>query len=400
MDRLDPYLRLHHIPVFVRDHDRSLRFFVDQLGFSLVIDYRFGEGGRFILVAPPDGTALLALIVPMPESEESKLIGSSRWVVFVTEDVTAQFQVWLDRGVHFRYAPRSETRGGTFASFEDVDGNEFVLAGWDDITRSIEMRRRAAAEQQESERRAAREREIAAEVQAKLLPQAAPPLETLEYAGLCIQAREVGGDYYDFLNLGPARLGLVIGDIAGKGIAAALLMANLQANLRSQSAFSSDEPWRLLQSVNRLFYENTTDSAYATLFFLEYDDRTRRFRYANCGHVTALLLRRDGTLQRLESTATVLGLFEEWDCPIEQQSLSPGDLLLLYTDGITESFNAAGEEFGESRLIECLQRHRGLTPSDLLAEIAAEVRRFSPHEQHDDLTLLVAKGRAGDNGIA
>jgi serine phosphatase RsbU (regulator of sigma subunit) len=123
-------------------------------------------------------------------------------------------------------------------------------------------------------------------------------------------------------------------------------------------------------------------------------------RYANCGHVTALLLRRDGTLQRLESTSTVLGLFEEWDCPIEEQSLAPGDLLLLYTDGITQSFDADGEEFGELRLIECLRRHRALAPPALLAEIVAEVRQFSPHEQHDDLTLLIAKGRAGDGELA
>src|SRR5206468_12741216 len=104
-------------------------------------------------------------------------------------------------------------------------------------------------------------------VQARLFPQTLPPLRTLDYAGICLQAREVGGDYYDFLNLGGERLGLVVGDISGKGIAAALLIANLQANLRSQCAIALDQPQRLLRSVNQLFYENTTDSAYATLFF-------------------------------------------------------------------------------------------------------------------------------------
>src|SRR5207253_4018814 len=150
--------------------------------------------------------------------------------------------------------------------------------------------------------------------QARLFPQPLPPLRTLDYAGVCLQAREVGGDYYDFLDLGRQRFGLVIGDISGKGIAAALLMAHLQANLRSQSAIAWDQPQRLLRSVNQLFYENSTDNAYATLFFGEYDDKARRLRYANCGHLSALLLRSDDTLERLDSTGTVLGLFSEWDC--------------------------------------------------------------------------------------
>src|SRR5258708_31963524 len=132
-------------------------------------------------------------------------------------------------------------------------------------------------------------------------------------------ARQVGGDYYDFLNLGGERIGLVLGDISGKGIAAALLMANLQANLRSQCAIALDEPERLLRSVNRLFYENTADSSYATLFFAEYDDARQVVRYANCGHLAALLFRHDGGMERLDSTGTVLGLFKEWDCSIKER---------------------------------------------------------------------------------
>jgi serine phosphatase RsbU (regulator of sigma subunit) len=183
----------------------------------------------------------------------------------------------------------------------------------------------------------------------------------------------------------------VIGDISGKGIAAALMMANLQANLRSQCAIAVDHPQRLLRSVNQLFYENTNDSAYATFFFAEYDDRTRRLRYANCGHLCALLLRSDNTLERLDSTGAVLGLFKEWYCSIGESQLRPGDTLALYTDGVTESFNDAGEEFGEDRLIVALRRHRGLTSQALLEAIVDEVRQFSPQEQHDDITLIVAK---------
>ena len=125
------------------------------------------------------------------------------------------------------------------------------------MTQALEAQRRAAAEKLESERRTAHELEIAKRVQARLFPQTFPSMRTLDYAGVCIQAHQVGGDYYDFLNLGQERLGLVLGDISGKGIAGALLMSNLQANLRGQCAIAWHEPQRMLRSVNELFYDNT-----------------------------------------------------------------------------------------------------------------------------------------------
>jgi len=389
----ETYLRLHHIPVFVRDQDRSLRFYLDQLGFRLILDYNYGERGRFVLVAPPNGATLLALIAPKPDSADYKFIGRSGQAVFVAEDVASKFQAWRKRGVRFHHPPQTGTWGGIFTTFEDVDGNSFVLAGWDDMTRQIEARRQAMAKKAESERRATQELAIAKQVQARLFPQTAPPLRTLEYAGVCVQAREVGGDYYDFLNLAPQRLGLVIGDIAGKGIAAALLMANLQANLRSQCAMASDQPERFLRSVNQLFYDNSTESAYATLFFAEYDDTQRRLKYANCGHLAPLLIRRDGAVERLGSTATVVGIFKEWECSVTECQLFSGDTLVLYTDGVTESFNQAWEEFGERRLIESLKTYRELSPQAVIAAIVNRVKQFSPHEQHDDITLIVCKCR-------
>jgi serine phosphatase RsbU (regulator of sigma subunit) len=220
-----------------------------------------------------------------------------------------------------------------------------------------------------------------------------PAAKSLEYAGVCSQARHVGGDYYDFLDLGRGRLGLVIGDIAGKGMAAALLMANLQANFRSQCAIAADEPRRFLRSVNQLFCENTADGDYATFLYAEYDDETRKLRYANCGHLPALLLRGDGRIEKLEATATVLGLFADWDCEIEERRLTPGDMLVLYTDGVTESFNEAREEFGEQRLRESLQEHRGLSPEECIHSVVEEVKRHNPHEPQDDITLIVAKCR-------
>ena len=410
----NPYLSMHAVNVFVRDQERSLRFYLDQLGFNLAFDAQL-QTGRWVAVAPPDGTAVLTLVAPKPDSPQYKLIGRSTQIVFVTEDVIAKFHEWRLRGVRFNHTPRlrrvkyepqasgsqeeAPVWGGVFTRFKDIDGNSFALAGLDQVSREVEAQRRVMAEKLESERRAAQELEIAKQVQARLFPQTLPPLKTLEYGGVCIQARQVGGDYYDFLHLGNNRLGLVIGDIAGKGIAAALLMANLQANLRSQCTIALDQPQRLLRSVNQLFYENTADSAYATLFFAEYDDEGGRLRYANCGHLCALLLRRDDTMERLDSTGTVLGLFKEWDCSIGECLLCCGDTLALYTDGITESCNDAGEEFGEQRLAESLRRHREQSSSAQVASIVDEVQQFSPHEQHDDITLIVAKRRESEAGI-
>jgi serine phosphatase RsbU (regulator of sigma subunit)/catechol 2,3-dioxygenase-like lactoylglutathione lyase family enzyme len=410
------HLRLHCVNVYVRDQDRSLRFYLDQLGFHLAFDARLQSGDRWVAVAPPDGSAILSLVVPKPKSQEYKLIGRSTQVVFVTEDVAAKFREWSRSGVRFQYTPRlrrimydpqaqvqpsvtpsmllgKETPiwGGVFTRFRDVDGNSFGLVSFDEVTHAVEEHRRSIAQKQEAERRATQEIEIAKQVQARLFPQTQPPLKTLEYAGICIQARKVGGDYYDFLNLGSERIGFVVGDISGKGIAAALLMANLQANLRSQCAIALDQPQRFLRSVNELFCENTPDGSFATLLFAEYDDTSSRLRYANCGHLPALLLHSDSSLERLEATATVMGIFKDWDCTIGECQLHPGDTLAIYTDGITETYDSSDEQFGEQRLIEALQRHSQVSSQAALASIVDEVRRFSPYEQHDDITLIIAK---------
>jgi serine phosphatase RsbU (regulator of sigma subunit)/catechol 2,3-dioxygenase-like lactoylglutathione lyase family enzyme len=423
LDGPSPYLRLQSVTIFVRDIDRSLPFYLDQLGFQLVFDGRSNAGNRWVSVAPPDGTANLTLVAPEPASPQHKLIGRRTQVTFVTEDVAAKFREWLARGVRFEFTPRlrrlrnalqhrathssvspmpGEARspsleivppvwGGVFTRFDDPDGNSFSLVSFDEVTHAVEAQRRAMLEKLELERRATQELEIAKQVQARLFPQTLPPLKTLEYAGICHQARQVGGDYYDFLDLGNQRVAFVIGDISGKGIAAALLMANLQANLRSQCAIAFDQPQLLLRAVNRLFCENTIDSAFATLFFGEYDDSSHRLRYVNCGHLPALLLRTDQSVERLCATATILGIFKTWDCEIGEARLTPGDAFALYTDGITESFNHDDEQFGEARLLAALGRHRGLCCEAMLTAVVDEVRQFTPHEQSDDITLIIAK---------
>ena len=391
LDRKGQFLRLQFVNVFVRDQERSLRFFVDQLGFELEMDVRFTSGNRWIQVSPPDGTASLALMLPRPGTEDENFVGRSGGVSFVTEDVFGKYKEWSERGVKFAIPPQTPAWGGVFCRFEDPDGNPFMLVGFDEMTQAIEARRRAVAEYEEGKRRARQELEIAKQVQARLFPQRLPPIPTLDYAGVCLQARSVGGDYYDFLDLGNERVALVIGDIAGKGIAAALLMANLQANLRSQCVNAVEHPERVLNLVNRLLFESTVAGAYATLLFAEFDHRTGCMRFANCGHVPALVVRRDGSIERLDSTCTVLGMFEDWQCAMAETQINSGDMLALYTDGVTESFDEAQEEFGEDRLIEALKRHRELSAQDLAAAVVDEVAHFSGKEQFDDITLIIAK---------
>ena len=409
------YLRLHSVDVFVRDHERSLRFYVDQLGFELAFDALLQSGQRCIGVAPPEGSAVLTLLVPKPDSPEYKLIGRATRVMFVTEDIAKTFGEWSARGVQFRHTPRlrrvkyeraslslhsdpavahgeqSPVWGQVFTRFEDIDGNVFSLVSFDEVSKAVEAQRRAAAQKAEADRRNAHELDIARRVQSRLFPQSLPHSDTLVYAGRCVQARHVGGDYFDFLALGEGRVAFVVSDIAGKGMAAALLMANLQGNLRSQFLTAVEDPRRFLCSVNQLFYENTTPSAYATMFFADYSEVDRRLRYVNCGHLSALLLHEDGRADWLPSTCTVLGLFPAWECSVAECTLSDGDVLVIYTDGITEAFNDAGEEFGEARVLSSVEAHRHLAPQQIIDSILADVRSFSPQEQQDDMTLLVAK---------
>src|SRR5262249_30464449 len=401
---LQPFLRLNFVTLWVRDQERSRQFFLEKLFFETIVDVQTPEVGLWIVVAPTalgwlpgtegEGLPGIALVVPPEGSAEHQRIGQNTGFSFLTEDVRGLFEEWSRRGVRFTLPPMEPARGSgqaRYAVFEDVDGNSFSLIEFDEATRTLEAARRAQAARLEAERQAAHDLAIAKQVQSRLFPQRQPLIQTLVYAGICRPARTVGGDYYDFLDLGNRRLGLVVADIAGKGIGAALLMANLQAALRSQCATAWEQPERFLRSVNQLLYENTAGGGYATPFFAEYDDATRKLRYSNCGHSAALLLRGGDGLERLGATCTVVGLFEKWDCAMEEREVAPGDAILLYTDGVTEALNGDGEEFGEERLLEATRQHRELSPPELLAAVADQARRFSPHEQADDITLIVAK---------
>jgi serine phosphatase RsbU (regulator of sigma subunit)/catechol 2,3-dioxygenase-like lactoylglutathione lyase family enzyme len=401
-ERQDLYVRLGAVTVFVRDQQRSLQFYLHHLGFELALDVRSPSGERLLAVSPPDGTAIVSLVAPPPDSDECALIGQPTQIAFFTEKIAAKYEEWYKRGVVFTQPPARESNGAISAAFADPDGNSFLLVEDESTLEEIAEQRRQHLETIESEQMAALELENAREVQARLFPQTQPQLSTLEYCGMCQPARTVGGDYYDFLTLGRERFGLVIGDISGKGTGAALLMANLQAHLRNlcstyssrpYTPFAIEQPQRLLQAVNRLFCENTASRAFATLLFVEYDDTTRRLRYANCGHLPALLFRSGEAVETLDSTSTVVGLFNSWECSVGENELRAGDTLVFYTDGVTESFNQCDEQFGEERLIEFVRRHRDLNSPALLRSLVDEVQRFSAAKQHDDLTIIAAKCR-------
>lgn len=233
---------------------------------------------------------------------------------------------------------------------------------------------------------------VAQAVQRKLFPREKPPLRTLEYCGKCIQAQTVGGDYYDFLDMGSGRVGLVIADVAGKGVAAALLMANLQGSIHNRPDISIADLPTLLSSLNLHLYKHTEPDRYASLFFGCYNDYSRTLAYVNCGHSPALLVRPQGEMTRLDATATVLGLFPRWECSVRQVLLRPGDVLSIFTDGLTETTAPGGDEFGEACLMQLLQRCAARSSQEILDDIEQALQNFRQSEHvQDDLTLLIAR---------
>jgi sigma-B regulation protein RsbU (phosphoserine phosphatase) len=232
---------------------------------------------------------------------------------------------------------------------------------------------------------------IARNVQQKLFPQKKKALQTLQYTGQCFPAREVGGDYYDFLDLDRHRAGFVLADVSGKGVAAALMMANLQALIRSQSELALESPTALLESVNQLFFDATAPEHYATLFFGQYDDRTRTMSYINCGHHAPILVRQSGSIEYLVATSTVLGLFRNWKCASDSVELAPGDTLVLYSDGVVEAGLETGEEFGKDRLAATIQATRYQKIETTMNRIIEAVRHYSPEEQADDVTVVAMR---------
>lgn len=234
--------------------------------------------------------------------------------------------------------------------------------------------------------------EIAREVQTRLLRAEAPRLRTLECRALTVPAHAVGGDYFDLLQPAEDRFVLAVGDVSGKGLSAALVMAAVHASIRVLYDSGSAGLLQTLRSVNRVLDSCTETRHYATLFLAEYDDRSRTLRWVNAGHPAPLVLRRSGDIDRLSPTARALGLFPSWDGETGETLLDRGDVLLAVSDGAVEAEDARGVAFGEDRLLASLGTYAELPLPGLLRGIVADVTSFRGGRPADDLTVVAARG--------
>jgi len=242
----------------------------------------------------------------------------------------------------------------------------------------------AAREQQ-------REMEIAKNIQLSLLPTSVPQIPGVRLGGICVPAKDVGGDYYDFLLQPDGGLGLVVADVSGHNVGAALLMAETRTMIRARCN-PTGTPRDLVAELNRFFYEDLSRAElFVTMFYLQFDPQSGRATYANAGHSPPLLWQKaSGHCQRLDVEGLILGVRREF--PYEQASidLMPGDVLLLYTDGIIEAANHGNELFGEERLAELLRESHQLEPQELIERIFQQVRMFTGlHSFNDDVSLVV-----------
>src|SRR6516225_7865866 len=239
-----------------------------------------------------------------------------------------------------------------------------------------------------------RELEIAREVQERLFPQRLPGIAGLDYYGKCRTALGVGGDYYDFLALPDGKLGVALGDVSGKGIAAALTMASLEASLRAEAARAVGDLGQMIGRVNQLIYDASAEDRYATLFYAEYDPARRLLTYVNAGHNAPILLREGCTcLERLDKAGgPVIGLIPECTYEHAVVALNPGDMLVIYTDGISEAMNPELHEWGEERLIAATKESTGLGSVEVVAQIMqAAAAHAAGAPQSDDMTLVVVR---------
>jgi sigma-B regulation protein RsbU (phosphoserine phosphatase) len=266
----------------------------------------------------------------------------------------------------------------------------FVQKPWEDVT-LLEILQREIEEAQATKRSDAkqkRELEDARLIQRGLLPTTTPQLAGLRLASSWQPANGVGGDCFDMLTFGTGAMGVYIADVAGKGVPAALLMSNLQAAVR---AFAQEgaSPASVTASVNRLLCRNMVSGRFITFCYARIDIEARRLRFANAGHNPPMLVRSSGRIDTLAPGGTVLGVFPDSAYSQGDFPIAPGDRLVLYTDGITEGRNAAGDEYGEERLAESALRHRRLCADEMLAAMLRDVTSFNNGAYEDDATMIV-----------
>lgn len=267
----------------------------------------------------------------------------------------------------------------------------FVQKPWEDET-LLEILQREIEESRASKRRDARQQrefEEARLIQRGLLPTAMPRIAGLTLSSSWRPANGVGGDCFDALTFGDSAVGLSIADVAGKGVPAALLMSNLQAAVRA-FAQEGTPPASVCTSVNRLLCRNMASGRFVTFCYARIDIAAHRLTFANAGHNPPLLIRRDGSLERLSPGGTVLGVFPDNAYEQGEFTLTPGDRLVFYTDGISEARNAAGDELTDDGVADIAQRHRALDAEAMLAAMLVDVEGFSDGKYEDDATLIVA----------
>jgi phosphoserine phosphatase RsbU/P len=297
----------------------------------------------------------------------------------------------LDRGTEF--VKRGDFSQRIIVKSEDQLGA--LAASFNQMTEYVQH----LVKERVQKERLERELEIAKEVQERLFPNRPPRMDCLDVAGICLPARTVSGDYYDFLPLGAHELGLAVGDICGKGISAALLMANLQATLRSNvmnllgnSELNGEKTVaEIVEKLNSQIYTFTAANKFATFFFALYDDRQKTLTYCNAGHNPPLYLNGEKT-RRLNAGGTVVGVFADAKYDQETIHVKPGDLFVAYTDGIVESVNEYGEEYGEYRLSQLVQENRHLDADAIKDMVVRQVLSWTfADERDDDMTLIIAK---------
>lgn len=349
---------------------------------------------------------------------------------------------WITRAVtgavHKLYQATQFVQRGDFSHRIRIHSHDQLgelAAAFNDMSSNIE----SLLQERVQRERLEREIEIAAEVQAQLFPRSVPQLATVEIAGECRAARGVAGDYYDYIKVAPGLVAFALGDVSGKGISASLVMSNLQASLRAQTTIIAERlkmtervgliatpatnnvainsnvltdergfarpcgvtgvdtscaVSNMVESINEQLVQSTDDNRFATLFLALYQDDTRQLRYTNAGHNDALLVRADGSLERLSTGGTMVGAFDWSNYQEGQTELAPGDLLLIFSDGMSEAQNARDEEYGETRLAEFARTHRDLAADELCRRIFDEIDEWSgEQERGDDQTLVIVKSR-------
>lgn len=328
--------------------------------------------------------------------------------LLAVEMVSAYIGYRLTRGitnaVHTLYEGTQRVRVGDFSHRIEVKGTDQLAELGESFNRMTENLERLVDVAKEKERLQA-EIEIAREVQNQLFPRALPPAESLQLAAVCRPARLVSGDYYDYARLHDDNIAFAIGDVAGKGISAALLMATVQSSMRAQlragrelaatagngGSVAAMSTATLVTRLNQQLYAFTPPEKFATFYFALYDDRTGMLKYTNAGHLPPILIR-DGAVTRLDVNGTVVGAFSFSQYGESTLQMNRGDLLVCFTDGITEPENEFGEMFGEDRLAELLLKNADRAPEEIMDAVLDSVRVWtnSP-ELQDDMTLLLAR---------